>query len=133
MKSADIKVGGFYAVKDYSDPLGARAEVLAVGVARHYASGSRPGRLVRVRKDNHGEDMAYSVSPAQILREWNEDDDKRVAARQAAARQAEADLVRLRELVAEHGLTDVARVWGSQFVMSNKDAIAFLEGLPREH
>ena len=125
MKSADIKVGGFYAVKDYSDKQGARAQVLAVGVSRW--SETEPGRLVRVQKP--ASNYSYTTGPAQILREWTEADDERIAAHLEATQRAIDEKNRLKELIAEVGLGDVAHVSYRGFEISNANAIRLLERL----
>ena len=104
MRSADIKVGRFYALKNYADKDGVRCEVLTVGV--HPYEHDAPGRYVRVRTSHLG--VISRVAPARILREWTEADDERVTAREAATQLAKAEAGQLKRLVEECGLTDVA-------------------------
>lgn len=133
MKSADIEVGGFYAVKSYQRKAGVRAEVLAVGVARyHYAEDARPdaGRyvLVRMSAARGGNFYESRVGPAAVLRKWtNVDDDSLRVDEERTARDA-ADLVRLNEMVeAMHLGDDVVVSYRGLECRSHAAAIALLE------
>lgn len=129
MKSAEIKVGGFYAVKSYQRRDGIRGEVLAVGAGR-YASDSKPGRyvVVRVPAGRNGAFYESRVTAAAVLREWTSAEDDALRVEQEHAAKVTADRDRLSKMVEAMRLGDdvVVSYRGLEF-RSDAAAIALLE------